>query len=75
MNKYVLWCNQRNQYYQATNDIKETIKFESLKKVKDFLLEYHNDIDDDFRLALSKANANEIANEFDWEIKNYNGGR
>jgi len=46
--KYVVWCNQRHQYYGA----------------------YH-DIDEEDHKALYKMGAIEIAELFDWEVKDY----
>ena len=69
--KYVVWCNQRDQYYGAEHDIEETVHFNSLKEIKDMLIDYHHDIDEEDHKALYKMGALEIAELFDWEVQDY----
>ena len=67
--KYVVWCKQREQYYGATHDIKDTTHFNSLNKIKKWLLDYHYDVDQEDIAILKKYNAYQIADVFDWEIQ------
>jgi len=69
--KYVVWCNQRDQYYGAEHDIEETVHFNSLKEIKDMLIYYHNDIDEEDHKLLYKMAPLEIAEMFDWEVQDY----
>ena len=68
MNKYIVWCNQRQQYYGAENDI-QPHHFNSLKEIKDMLIDYHFDIDEKDHKALYKMGATEIAEAFGWTIQ------
>ena len=45
--KYVVWCNQRHQYYGGEHDVQDTEHFNSLKEIKDMLIDYHFDIDEE----------------------------
>ena len=69
MNKYVVLCNQRQQYYGAEHDIQKTNHFNSLKETKDMLIDYHFDIDEEDHKALYKMGATEIAEAFGWTIQ------
>tara|TARA_R110000787_G_scaffold8609_1_gene29442 strand:- start:1284 stop:1496 length:213 start_codon:yes stop_codon:yes gene_type:complete len=64
--KYVVWCNQREQYFGATHNLKDTTHFKSLDDIKKWLLDYHNDVD---VKILKTYNAYQIANQFDWKIQ------
>ena len=69
--KYVVWCNQRHQYYGGEHDVQDTEHFNSLKEIKDMLIDYHFDIDEEDHKALYKMGALEIAELFDWEIQEF----
>ena len=67
--KYVVWCNQREQYFGATHNLKDTTHFKSLDDIKKWLLDYHYDVDEDDVKILKIYNAYQIADVFDWEIQ------
>ena len=68
-NGYAIYCTQRNIYFPAD----EKSKFNSLKEIKEQLLSYHSiDIDKEDINKIKNWSAFEIANQFDWEIHDYN---
>tara|TARA_R100001163_G_C4995084_1_gene146272 strand:+ start:392 stop:622 length:231 start_codon:yes stop_codon:yes gene_type:complete len=69
LKKYVVWCNQRHQYYGAEDNVQNTKHFNSLEEVKDMLIDYHFDIDKEDHKALYKMAPIKIAEMFDWEVR------
>tara|TARA_R110000868_G_C10560256_1_gene736808 strand:+ start:178 stop:402 length:225 start_codon:yes stop_codon:yes gene_type:complete len=68
MSKYALYCNQRYIYYGGL-DIEDTSHFNSLEEIKETLIDYHQDIEEEEHKLLYKMEAVEIANMFDWSIE------
>ena len=72
INKYVVWCNQRHMYYGGVSDIRDTQHFNSLEEIKDMLIDYHQDIEEEDHKSLYKMGVENIANMFDWSIERTN---
>ena len=65
---YAIYCTQRNIYFPAGD--KE--KFNSLKEIKEQLIDYHSvDVDEEYINRMKSLSAFQIANQFDWEIHDY----
>jgi len=69
MSKYALYCNQRYIYYGGQIDINKTSHFNSLNDIKEMLIDYHHDIEEQDHKLLYKMGAVEIADLFDWSIE------
>lgn len=74
-NKYVVWCNQRHLYYGGESDVRDTEHFNSLNDIKEMLIDYHHDIEEQDHKLLYKMGAVEIADLFDWSIEKYKEDR
>jgi hypothetical protein len=72
-NKYALYCTQRNTYFGGESDIRDTSHFNSLNDIKEMLIEYHQDIEEEDHELLYKMGAVEIAEIFQWEIEEIKG--
>ena len=68
-NKYALYCTQRNTYFGGESDIRDTSHFNSLNDIKEMLIEYHQDIEEEDHELLYKMGAVDMAEIFQWEIE------
>ena len=68
--KYALYCLQQKLFYGAFENIEDTIHFESLHNLKQFIIDDMSDVlEPKYSEQLKFAPARYVAKEFDYKIE------